>query len=616
MSRQGTDQGLEQVMSAAPLISEPVQNRTPGHSRPRLESICPSCGARNRAAAKFCIGCVGPLAGAPARAQEQAAAQPTYIATVACARSEAPGERDRRWTTVLSRDALPEGTTIEGFQILRPLGEGGFGIVYLAWDGVLERHVAIKEYMPSTLAVRREDTLGVSMRSERHRGTFDAGLRSFLNEARLLARFDHPALLKVFRFCEAHGTAYMAMPYYEGPTLKEVLAGEPTAPSEAQLREWLHPLLDALAVLHRENCLHRDISPDNIMITSTGPVLLDFGAARRVISDMTQGLTAVLKPGFAPIEQYGGMMTQGPWTDLYALAGVVYYAITGQLPPASAGRVVSDSFEPLADTYAGLYSDRFLHAIDAALSLRPEARPQDVAQFRALIDPQPVAPPPPVSAPVHAVAPEAGVAPAAIDAAPAPAKAAPSEPAPLTALSPSLPSALTTAAPSRKGYRPAVLLALALACGAAWWLGARPLPAPVEASASVAPTAAVLPVTATPTIPVGPVQAADKAVPVLPPSISTEPLEPAVRRSTVLALPSKPAPTPVAVARVAPARAKPAARAPEPSESRPRAARAEAEPMPAVAAAGKPQRCSDLVLKSSLDSLTPDELTFQKNQCK
>lgn len=594
---------------------DPAQDCAPSQPRPRLEAICPSCGARNRAAAKFCIGCIGPLAGAPARAQAQAAPEPTYIATIACARVEAPGERDRRWTTVLSRDGLPEGTTIEGFQILRPLGEGGFGIVYLAWDAVLERHVAIKEYMPSTLAVRGEDTLGVSMRSERHRGTFDAGLRSFLNEARLLARFDHPALLKVFRFWEAHGTAYMAMPYYEGPTLKEVLAGEATAPSEAQLREWLHPLLDALAVLHRENCLHRDVSPDNILLTSTGPVLLDFGAARRVISDMTQGLTAVLKPGFAPIEQYGGVMTQGPWTDLYALAGVVYYAITGQLPPASAGRVVSDSFEPLADTYGGLYTDGFVHAIDAALSLRPEARPQDVAQFRALIDRQAVDAPGPALAPVQALAPEAGVAAAAIDTTPAVAEAASSEPAPLTAFPPSLTSAPTMAAPRRKGFGPVVLLALALACGAAWWLGARRGPAPVAASspASVAPPTAALPAKASPPLPIQPMQAAEKAVPILSRSVSKEPLEAAVPRSAAaLAAPTKPAS--VAVARVAPARAKPAAPAPQPSEAKPRAA--EAEPTAAVATASRPQRCSDLVLKSSLDTLSPDEVTFQKTQCK
>ena len=305
---------------------------------------------------------------------------------IAARTADGDADRDRSHFNEFAEHALPDGTLIEGFRIVRSIGEGGFGIVYLAWDVALERHVAIKEYMPTSLAVRANPSLEVSMRSDRHRGTFDAGLKSFVNEARLLARFDHPALVKVFRFWEANRTAYMAMPFYEGPTLKATLATASSAPSESQIRAWLEPLLDALSVLHREHCYHRDISPDNILLTTAGPVLLDFGAARRVISGMTQVLTAVLKPGFAPIEQYGGELQQGPWTDLYALAGVVHYAITGRAPTASVVRVVSDTLRPLAMTQAGNYSDNFLRAIDIALSVRPEARPQDVAQFRALLD--------------------------------------------------------------------------------------------------------------------------------------------------------------------------------------------------------------------------------------
>ncbi|WP_232061912.1 serine/threonine protein kinase [Variovorax sp. PBS-H4] len=545
--------------------------------------------------------------------------QPAYTATVASTRLEAAGDKDGRWISALSRQALLEGTTIEGFQILRPLGEGGFGIVYLAWDPVLERHVALKEYMPSTLAVREEDFLNVSMRSERHRGTFDAGLRSFLNEARLLARFDHPALLKVLRFWEANGTAYMAMPYYEGPTLKEVLAGEQTAPSEEQLREWLHPLLDALAVIHRENCLHRDISPDNILLTSTGPVLLDFGAARRVISDMTQSLTAVLKPGFAPIEQYGGAMSQGPWTDIYALAGVVYYAISGQLPPASAGRVVSDSFEPLADVYGGLYSDRFLRTIDASLSLRPEARPQDVAQFRASIDAPPIDAIRQVPAPARALASQAGSRPVASVGAAATAKSAAPQPQPTAGVVPAPVTAPKTPLPRRRAFWPAMLCALVLACGAAWWLGARREPARAEAPARVVPAAAaaserqMLPepqVLAAP-----PTQSLKKMAPVLSSPAAAQPSEAAARAETSPSAPSKP--VAAVSARPAAIRAKPLASVPQSPEPGPRAAaRVNADRVPAIAAASTLQRCSDLVLKSSLDSLSPDELTFQKSQCK
>ncbi|WP_232076252.1 serine/threonine protein kinase [Variovorax sp. PBL-H6] len=538
--------------------------------------------------------------------------QPAYTATVPSTRVEASGDRDRRWTSALSRQALLEGTTIEGFQILRPLGEGGFGIVYLAWDAVLERHVALKEYMPSTLAIRSDDALTVSMRSERHRGTFDAGLKSFLNEARLLARFDHPALLKVLRFWEANGTAYMAMPYYEGPTLKEVLAGEQTAPSQDQLCEWLHPLLDALAVIHRENCLHRDISPDNILLTSLGPVLLDFGAARRVISDMTQSLTAVLKPGFAPIEQYGGAMTQGPWTDIYALAGVVYYAISGQLPPASAGRVVSDSFEPLADTYGGLYSDGFLRTIDASLSLRPEARPQDVAEFRASMDAQPIEAIRPALAPARAPASEAGPLAAANVTVVIAAESPDLHAEPPTDFAPTQSTALTTPSPHRTAFRPAMLLALVLACGAAWWLGARRGPVQAQTPAQVVPAAAAVPEPQALAAP--PTRAVKDMAPVLSNPAPAESSEAAVRGSASSGAPLKP--VPVVAVRPAATRAKSPASAPQSSEAGPRAARANATPAPALAAASTLQRCSDLVLKSSLDSLSPDELTFQKSQCK
>ncbi len=273
--------------------------------------------------------------------------------------------------SALAHHPLPYGTLIEGFRITGLIGEGGFGVVYRAWDDVLERHVAIKEYMPESLAVRGKTSFDVSVRSERHRGTFDAGLKSFVNEARLLARFDHPALVKVLRFWEANHTAYMAMPYYEGPTLKTAIDVLGSPPAEETLRDWLLPLLDALSVLHRQNYYHRDIAPDNILLTNAGPLLLDFGAARHVISDMTKTITVVLKPGYAPIEQYGGDTFQGPWTDLYALAGVVRYAITGKTPVPSVERVVNDTMLPLAESHAGRYSDGFLRAIDAALAVRP-----------------------------------------------------------------------------------------------------------------------------------------------------------------------------------------------------------------------------------------------------
>jgi serine/threonine protein kinase len=290
-----------------------------------------------------------------------------------------------------SPHALPVGSRIGEFEVHRLIGEGGFGIVYLCYDQALDRYVALKEYMPSSLATRQNATLAIVVKSKHHEETFEAGLKSFINEARLLAQFDHPSLLKVYRFWQANGTAYMTMPYYEGPTLKQALAALSGPPDEALLRSWLLPMLDALEEIHRVNCYHRDIAPDNILLTHAGPLLLDFGAARRVIGDMTQALTVVLKPGFAPIEQYGdaATMSQGAWTDLYALASVVYFAITGRPPMSAVDRVMDDRLEPLSHRVAGRYSHALLATVDIALSLRPQDRPQSVAAFRAMLNAAP-----------------------------------------------------------------------------------------------------------------------------------------------------------------------------------------------------------------------------------
>lgn len=286
-------------------------------------------------------------------------------------------------------NALPVGSRQAEFEVTRVLGEGGFGIVYLARDHALERMVALKEYMPAALALRG-DRSHVRVRSERHRDTFEAGLKSFINEARLLAQFDHPALVKVYRFWEANGTAFMVMPFIEGKTLKDTLKDMPEPPGEAWLMDMLAPLTEALLVLHGESCYHRDIAPDNIILvggSGTRPLLLDFGAARRVIGDMTQALTVILKPGYAPIEQYAEVpsMKQGPWTDVYALAAVIYCAITGRTPPPSVGRIVKDDYVPLAqvaELTPGRYSDRLVQAVDRALQVLPEKRTQSMTEFR------------------------------------------------------------------------------------------------------------------------------------------------------------------------------------------------------------------------------------------
>ncbi|NLP62985.1 protein kinase [Paraburkholderia sacchari] len=287
---------------------------------------------------------------------------------------------------------LPNGHRLAGFELDSVLGTGGFGIVYRAFDRTLQRAVAVKEYMPAMLASREGD-FTVALRAARFSQAFDAGRAAFLNEARLLAQFDHPGLVKVLHFWESHGTAYMVMPYYEGQTLEQ-LHQRGQRLSEPALLRLLAAVLGALDVLHRAQCFHRDISLDNILILPNGnPVLLDFGAARKLIGDMVDETAMMLKPGYAPIEQYTDdpAFQQGPWTDIYALGAVAYALMTGELPPAAVVRSIQDQYRPLAGRAAANgdeqrngqehYSERVRAAIDHALALRIEDRPESVAAF-------------------------------------------------------------------------------------------------------------------------------------------------------------------------------------------------------------------------------------------
>ena len=284
---------------------------------------------------------------------------------------------------------LPVGTMLAEFRLTELIGEGGFGVVYKAFDTSLEREVALKEYMPSSLAQRVGGGTQVQVKSERYRETFEAGRESFVKEAKMLAFFDHPSLVKVYRFWEANNTAYMVMPLLRGITLKDVLRDRKRsgqAVDEAWLRGVVGQITEALLVIHTEQVYHRDIAPDNLMfLPDKGRwLLLDFGAARRVISEQTQALTVILKPGYAPVEQYAEIpgMKQGAWTDVYALAAVVYFAIIGKTPPPSVGRILNDTYQPLVESAAGRYSEALLAAIDRALAVRPEHRTQSIGELR------------------------------------------------------------------------------------------------------------------------------------------------------------------------------------------------------------------------------------------
>jgi serine/threonine protein kinase len=294
----------------------------------------------------------------------------------------------------MDRTALPPGARLGEFEIVRVLASGGFGIVYLARDLSLDREVAVKEFMPSFLA-GRSDGQRVSVRSTSDAQTYALGLQSFIDEAKLLARLSHPAIVKVYRFWKGNGTGYMVMPYLRGPTLGDVRRSMSVPPTEAWLQRMTGPLLDALAVLHAEGFYHRDIAPDNVLIGDNGlPVLLDFGAARRVIANRSQSVTAIVKPHFAPIEQYAEarLLKQGPWTDLYALGALMSYLLEGVPPPASTARAVHDDRVPLASRHIPRVSTAFLAAIDWALAVKPQDRPQSVAELRSALDGRIVAP--------------------------------------------------------------------------------------------------------------------------------------------------------------------------------------------------------------------------------
>ena len=280
--------------------------------------------------------------------------------------------------------SLPMHTRLGEFEVIDVIGEGGFSIVYLAHDHQLQRVVAIKEYLPGAIAYRNTEGL-VKPRFEKYESTFNTGLQSFLKEARILAQFEHHSLIRIHRFWEQNGTAYMVMQYCQGKTLRQILQNDPSrGHDEPWLKHVMTPVLDALGVLHSRNCYHRDLSPDNIMILDSGvPMLLDFGAARQVIGDMTQALTVILKPGFAPIEQYADdeSMRQGPWTDIYGAGAVLYFAVTGKAPTASVARLVKDPLKKLESMPDLSVSQPFAHAIDHALALFPNNRPQSVQEF-------------------------------------------------------------------------------------------------------------------------------------------------------------------------------------------------------------------------------------------
>ena len=243
-------------------------------------------------------------------------------------------------------DALPPGYRIREYEVLRMLGRGGFGITYLAHDTLLDRDVAIKEYLPTDYAVRTEDH-SVKPRSSEASDDYTWGLERFLDQARMLARLNHPSIVGVHAYVELNGTGYIVMEYIEGESLDDRLKRQGKLdPFDFRFRltAILKRLVGGLEQVHSEGYLHRDITPRNIMLKEDGtPVLIDFGSARQMVAARSRSVTALVTPGYAPLEQYSTHGKQGPWTDIYALSAVAYHCITGTVPLDAPGRVQGDS---------------------------------------------------------------------------------------------------------------------------------------------------------------------------------------------------------------------------------------------------------------------------------
>ena len=282
------------------------------------------------------------------------------------------------------RGALPMGTRLRGYELRSVLGQGSFGITYRAHDTVLDRDVAIKEYLPVSLAVR-EDRATVVARSAALNGEFAWGRDRFLDEARTLAKIGQaPAIVHVHDFLEANGTAYMIMVLVEGDTWGErLLRGERL--DQATIGHVFGLLLDGLEKVHATGFLHRDIKPANIILDRlNNPTLIDFGAARMAIADRSTALTAIFTPGYAAPEQFSSSR-QGPWTDIYGLSATLYCAITGKPPPNAFDRLQNDTYEPLGQLRPPGFSSSLLAAIDAGLAIPIGHRPQSIAEWRGLL---------------------------------------------------------------------------------------------------------------------------------------------------------------------------------------------------------------------------------------
>lgn len=289
------------------------------------------------------------------------------------------------------KDALPAGHHLADYVIDSVLGVGGFGVTYLAHDEQLGSKVAIKEYLPQDIANRMESTLVLPNPDAANAiQDYHWGLKEFLKEARHLVQFKHPNIVRVLRFMEANGTAYMVMEYEEGESLSQYLKRKPGRRlSEDELLKIFLPVLNGLGAVHTAKILHLDIKPDNIYLRADHtPMLIDFGSAQQAITGHRQAQRITLTHGFAPIEQYPDKGEPGPWTDIYAMGASMYYAICAKRPEISINRYQTflkhqaDPLAPAVQVGKGKYSNYILECIDWALQIYPKDRPQSARQLQ------------------------------------------------------------------------------------------------------------------------------------------------------------------------------------------------------------------------------------------
>tara|TARA_R110002096_G_scaffold67332_7_gene163342 strand:- start:21025 stop:22821 length:1797 start_codon:yes stop_codon:yes gene_type:complete len=281
-----------------------------------------------------------------------------------------------------NRQALIPGTILgEKYEILSLLGSGGFGITYLAIDNTLNRKVAIKELMPGEFAMRDWDSEEIVAKTLSEETSLQWAKDRFIEEARVLAQFDHPNIIHIHDYFISRNTAYMVTSYEEGADLNTFLKEKGLFHQE-DINTYILPILNGLQLVHESGFLHRDIKPDNIYINHKGiPILLDFGAARQAIGNKTRDMTAIVTPRFAPLEQYSSDGNMGPWSDIYSLAAVIHKVITGDAPPDATTRIRSDTYEPLAEKRIKGFDHAFLTCVDWALEQSEERRPQTIAQW-------------------------------------------------------------------------------------------------------------------------------------------------------------------------------------------------------------------------------------------